>query len=237
MSVIALLSNHATAQQDVSFSVSNSIPPFFFENTNKGVQYALLAAALDSQELHIKEVIFAPNRRTINLISSEKIDCLINAPAGLTHLYYTQSLLDYQNLVYTLADTKLAVTDIASLGTLSLMAFQNATRYLGDDFAAMAKMNPDYLELTNQQSQISLLFSRRVQAIVIEKHIFTYYRQQLNHKLSTQLPINEYYFFPPSPRPIACTNAQLAEKIDRGIHQIKANGEYRRILDNTQYTE
>ncbi|ABO22722.1 ABC transporter substrate-binding protein [Shewanella loihica] len=218
-----LVSNPLLAQNantEISFAVSNTIPPYFFANGQSGIQYERLASALAKQSLSIGHIYLSPNKRAFRQVASGNVDCLINAPENLAGLYYTRSLISYQNSVFTLASNKLAIDSVADLAGISVMGFQNATQYLGRDFYQMALSNPQYGESNSQKSQVMMLFSGRVDAIILEGRIFDYYREQLKFRVDTLQPTSRHSLFAAAPRKIACHSQSIAQKIDLGIAQL-----------------
>lgn len=220
----------------VSFAASSTIAPYFYPEQPGGIQYELLKYALDTGGMHISHVELAPNKRALRLTLARKTDCLVNAPEGITGLYYTRSLNEYQNSVFTLASSELAISSIEDLNNMSLLGFQNATRYLGKEFSDMAKQHKGYLEVANQQSQIIMLFTNRVQAVVLEREIFAYYRRLLRHKVDTSQPVTEQQLFSPAPRRLACRNPELAKRIDKAIATFRLSPQYHEILNKITLT-
>ncbi|ASJ97836.1 amino acid ABC transporter [Shewanella marisflavi] len=216
---VKALGNHTIDKR--TFAVSNTIPPYFFANGQSGIQYDRLTAALAKQHMSIDHIYLSPNKRAIRQVLSKNVDCLINAPDNLNDLYYTRSLISYQNSVFTLASKAIVIENVNDLASLSVMGFQNATQYLGSAFYDMAKGNPKYGESNSQRSQVMMLFSGRVDAIILERRIFDYYRNQLKFKLDTGLATREHPLFSQAPRKIACYDKSLAEKIDLGIAQLE----------------
>ncbi|NMH65439.1 transporter substrate-binding domain-containing protein [Shewanella sp. SHSM-M6] len=218
--------------QGLRFATSNTIEPYFFADKPGGIQYDLLAAALKLKQRHIESLVLAPNRRALRLVETQKADCLINAPDGLERLHYTQSLIEYQNSLFSLSADHLAIHKVEDLQFIPLVGFQNASQYLGEDFARMAAKNPEYLEVNNQQHQLSMLFKHHAKAIVLERRIFAHYRHLLAGKLDTAQPVTETSLFAPAPRPIACRSQAIATVLDEGISLLKASGAYDEILKN-----
>ena len=206
--------------QGISFAVSNSIPPYFFADRKSGIQYDLLKSALATQQLTIKQLYFSPNKRAIRQVKTHLVDCLINAPDNIEGLFYTDNLIDYQNSIFTLTSSELIIESVVDLAHLSLNGFQNATRYLGEDFKQMAANNPNYNESNSQRSQVLMLFTKHVEAVVLERRIFAYYQDKLKHKIDTSLTVSEHQIFAPAQRRVACFDSQLTQKINKGIQQI-----------------
>lgn len=217
--------------QQISFSTSNSIAPYFFADQPQGVQYDLLVAALELNNITIKELVHAPNLRAQRLVNTKKIDCMVNTPDNVEGLFYTQSLIEYQNIVFYLTKNNLQITHIQDLEPISILGFQNAKHYLGDEFEALAETSPNYSEISNQKSQVVMLFNGHTQSIVLERRIFEYYRHQLRHRLNTNLPVTEVALFAPAERKIACHDKQTAAIVDRAISMLKQSYRYQEILD------
>lgn len=224
----------APTVNQISFSTSNSIAPYFFTDENTGVQYDLLNAALDSQKISIKEIIHAPNLRAQRLLQTDKVDCMINAPDGIEGLFYTQSLIEYQNSVFYLSKNNLHIEHINDLSAISVLGFQNTKQYLGDEFKRLAIANPHYSEITNQKSQVVMLFNGYTQSIILEKRIFNYYRHLLSAKIDTHLAVTEAALFAPAKRKIACHNQQTANEVDSAITRLKQSYRYQEILDRAE---
>ncbi|GGB56670.1 substrate-binding periplasmic protein [Shewanella inventionis] len=214
----------------ISFSTSNSIAPYFFEDKPQGVQYELLVAALNLSGIAIQELVHAPNLRAQRLLNTKKVDCMINTPDNVEGMFYTQSLIEYQNSVFSLTKNHLKINEIQDLKTISILGFQNARQYLGDEFKAIATENANYSEISNQKSQVVMLFNGYVESIVLERRIFEYYRYQLRHKLNTALAVTEVALFAPAERKIACHNQQTAAIVDQAITVLKQSYQYQEIL-------
>jgi polar amino acid transport system substrate-binding protein len=218
----------------ISFSTSNSIAPYFFTDEDTGVQYDLLKAALDSKNIAIKEIVHAPNLRAQRLVSTNKIDCMINAPDNVSGLFYTQSLIEYQNSAFYLSINNLHIEKVSDLNAVSILGFQNSTQYLGDKFKDIANANPHFSEITNQKSQVVMLFNGYVQVIVLERRIFEYYRHILKLKLDTSISVTEVALFNPAQRKIACYDQIIANRVDSAITALKQSYHYQEILDRAQ---
>ncbi|WP_189386224.1 amino acid ABC transporter [Shewanella litoralis] len=217
--------------KQISFSTSNSIAPYFFADKAQGVQYDLLVAALGLNHIEIKELVHAPNLRAQRLVNTKIIDCMVNTPDNVEGLFYTQSLIEYQNSVFYLTKNNLQVHNIQDLESISMLGFQNAKQYLGDEFKAIATTSSNYSEISNQKSQVVMLFNGHTQSIVLERRIFEYYRHLLRDKLDTNLAVTELALFAPAERKIACHDEHTAAIVDRAISALKQSYRYQEILD------
>ena len=217
--------------KQISFSTSNSIAPYFFADKPQGMQYDLLVAALELNDITIKELVHAPNLRAQRLVNTRKIDCMVNTPDNVEGMFYTQSLIEYQNSVFYLTKNNLQINDVQDLKPITMLGFQNAKQYLGDEFKAIATTSSNYSEISNQKSQVVMLFNGHTQSIVLERRIFEYYRHLLRDKLDTNLAVTELALFAPAERKIACHDEHTAAIVDRAISSLKQSYRYQEILD------
>lgn len=233
-----LVEHHAqTLQQaslpnitQISFSTSNSIAPYFFANKSQGVQYELLVTALELSDIAMTELVHAPNLRAQRLVSTKRIDCMINTPEHVEGMFYTQSLIEYQNSVFYLTKNKLNIHKIEDLKSISMLGFQNAAKYLGEEFSEISVQNPLYSEISNQKSQVVMLFNGHIQSVVLERRIFEYYRHLLQKKLDTSQAVTEVALFAPAERKIACHDKHTAAVLDQAITTLKQSYHYQEIL-------
>ncbi|QBF83633.1 amino acid ABC transporter [Shewanella maritima] len=214
--ITSVFANEATPtvgqSKSYSFATSNSIEPFFFAHQHRGIQYDLLVAALNQKGIELDHIVFAPNLRALRLVNTQQIDCIINAPADADGLHFTQSLIEYQNALFYLTNSKLEVASIEDLLRYSLSGFQNAKKFLGEEYENMVARHSNYEELSNQKGQVVMLFNGHVEAIVMEEKIFKYYSKLLVGKLDTKQLVTQTNLFKPAPGLSAATTAKSPNK-------------------------
>ncbi|WP_153913085.1 substrate-binding periplasmic protein [Shewanella sp. TC10] len=220
----------ASEEKTIHFTTSNSIEPYFFVDKKSGLQYDLLDAALTASSLQLGEITFATNLRALRLVKTKKIDCIINSPSNSDGLFLTQSLLEYQNSVYFLSKNKLKIDTIQDLKNYSLIGFQNANHYLGPEFSEISKTHKRYNEIASQKNQILMLFSERIQAIILEQRIFDYYRNQIDSRIKSPYEVTKVKLFDQAPRYIACHDPHTAMLVNEAISQLKQTNLYQDIL-------
>ncbi|WP_144206795.1 type 2 periplasmic-binding domain-containing protein [Shewanella donghaensis] len=221
----------------ISFTTSNSIEPYFFVNEKRGLQYELLSAALSMNNILLGEVTFATNLRALRLVKTKKTDCIINSPSNSDGLFLTQSLIEYQNSVFFLNKNKLEIDEIEDLKNYSLVGFQNAHQYLGQEFLALSKTHNNYHEIANQKNQVLMLFGERIQAIILEQRIFDYYRRQIENQIKSTYEVTKITLFDQAPRYIACHDPDTAILVNEAISLLKQTNLYQQILLNAEQGE
>ncbi|UJF22862.1 amino acid ABC transporter [Shewanella sp. OMA3-2] len=238
------LTDPASINKPITFTTSNSIEPYFFIEKKGGLQYNLLISALQMNHLELGSITYATNLRALRLVKTKEVDCIINAPSTDDGLFLTQSLIEYQNSLFYLTKNKLKIDTVNDLKKYSLIAFQNASQYLGDEFIAASTQHQDYTEIASQKSQVLMLFSEHTQMIILEQRIFDHYRHKLQHRIKDPFEVTQMILFNQSPRYIACHDQQTAILVDEAISQLKQSNLYQQILldaeqgkYNTQYNQ
>ena len=122
------------------------------------------------------------------------------------------------------------IDDIKSLSGKSMVAFQNAKKYLGEDFNKIIKYSMDYREVAEQMKQIELLFLHRTEVIILDINIFKYL---LKHNTTARVsqPFKVHYIFNERQYSAAFKSEKNRDVFDEGIKTMKEQGTYQIIVD------
>ena len=79
---------------------------------------------------------FAPYKRIVTLLKRPEFDAAMTVSENhnSAQLYLTDSHIQYHNVVVTLKVSKLKINKVEDLKKLRVIAFQNASIYLGDTY-------------------------------------------------------------------------------------------------------
>ncbi len=221
-----------TAQTQLTAAVGLALPPYVLKDTNNGLEVDIVRQALQESGYTLK-LDFVPFARVPISLKDKSADCAltINEASGVTGVFYSQSHITYQNVAVALKSRGLKIAKVEDLKPLRIVAFQDATNYLGNDFRAMAKSNTGYSELANQEAQVKMLFMDRADAVVMDINIFKYFRQAIK-----DVPVNAevtiYPIFPPTNYKVAFINKDVCQKFNEGFNKLKASGKYDAIFKN-----
>jgi len=232
LAALLSLSLRAPAGELVMASSSSS-PPYIIPNQDSGIAVELIRAAFAPAGLDVR-FIYAPNIRVEHELESRKVDGVYTVPNEPGRNYFLSTpVLHYRNIAVTLASRSLHINEIADLQGLRVATFQNATRYLGPAFSAAVANSTDYLEVSNQQSQVSMLFNGRVDVIVLEERIFEYFRSRLPPPANAT-PVQIHPLFPAAPRHAGFATAALRDLFNQGLRALRESGEYDAIIAGYQ---
>ena len=215
--------------KELTMAVGSAIPPYNIPETDSGIEMDILREALKPKGYTIKPK-YVPFARRNKELRSRQVDGVltINKNSGID-AYYSDEHLVCENVVISLKRNKFEIEDVLDLKDKGVVAFQDATVYLGKAYAAMAKENPKYREIANQELQINLLYGGRVDAIVLDENIF-YYHKKINDMVDTTQPIKIWYIFEPTPFRVAFIDKKVRDDFNEGLRHLRSSGRYEEIV-------
>ncbi|UXD89045.1 substrate-binding periplasmic protein [Thalassolituus hydrocarboniclasticus] len=214
----------------IRMAVGLALPPYVIATENRGMELDIVreALALGGHQLLPVYVPFARVPDSFKLGHADAAMTVTEA-AGLA-AFYSDEHIEYRNTVVALAERGLTITAFSDLLDYSLLAFQNASHYLPAAYQTMAAHHQDYREIAQQNIQVAMLFSGRIDAIVLDINIFNYYRRQ-ERKIDVSAEVQFFMLFPPTHYKIAFARQSWRDDFNRGLQQLRSSGRYQQILD------
>lgn len=221
-----LASLHAEALR-VGFGTDK--PPYIFETERRGLEYDIVVAAARRAGMEVVPS-FAPMERLHRTMEKDALDAIAttNERSGIK-AYYSKPYIEYHNAVAALASRHLDLRRIADLGRYTVSAFQRARFLLGDEFHAMADTNPGYREEAEQVVRNRLLFSGRIDAIVGDVRIISYFNTKVASQVNVTQPLRWYFLFPPTAYSVGFHSQAQRDRFDEALEAMRADGEYAAI--------
>ena len=216
---------------DIVTVIGLALPPYVIAEQDTGMELEIAREAL-ALKGHRLIPSYVPFSRVPTMLQQGQADAAltVNEDSGVRGVFYSDSHITYRNIAIALQAPGYKIRSIEDLGRHSLLAFQNASRYLGDEFATMAAINPRYREIARQATQITMLYSGRIELIVLDENIFDYYRL-LELRVPTDAGIRRYKLFPPSHYKVAFTRQDWRDDFNQGLLQLRRSGRYQQIID------
>lgn len=216
---------------DISMVIGLALPPYVIAETDTGMELEIVREAL-AHEGHTLVPVYVPFWRVLAMLEQGVADAAmtVNEASGVTGVFYSAPHITYRNAAMALTTRRYPINTIADLGRYSILAFQSANKYLGDDFARMSANNPQYREIARQAMQITMLYSGRIDLVVMDVNIFRYYRQ-LERKVDTDADIEQFALFPPSHFKVAFARQDWRDSFDRGLKHLRDSGRYQAIIN------
>lgn len=201
-------------------------PPYIQIETADGYELDLLRAIVSRMGAQA-EFTHVPNKRIQSLLLQNIGDLATLQPlkAAESGLYYSCPYIRYQNVVVSLELQQLSINSLADLKNFSVLAFQNASAALGEEFRQLAQQSFKYRETVDQRTQVESLHKLRVQAVVMDINIFYYHHDKIEPPQQVQV----HPLFPASYYRVAFREKKLADAFNQAMLQFWQSPEYQQL--------
>lgn len=237
----SLLYGPSSLAMEVKIGIGSTIPPYVLVNENAGIEVDIIREAFKAKG-YTTDFVYLPNLRIPMLLGSKELDgASVNAAYKMGKdfdfpLYNSDTTITFQNYAIALRRKQYDIKSIKDLANKNILAFQNATQYLGQDYSAMAKSNKHYKETSKQYLQVRNLMGDRTDVVISDKNIFLYWKKKAGQKTNWDVTkentsVRYYDIFPKSPRDCKFRNKNVRDDFNNGLKLIHQNGTYEKILD------
>lgn len=228
--------SHLANARELSTIFSSYTPPYVFQSKTDekpGILVEIVQQSLIDADHSIKPM-FLPLGRGVKLLEEKKVDVISVSQRKLgLNAHYSDYHIQYHNFAIGLETQQSPITRISDLKGRSIIAFQKADTYLGDEFKATVANNPDYIEMANQENQVHMLLKGRIDIAVMDKSIFQFYRNKLINegKIAPDVKIRFYNLFEPSRYRAAFSDETVRDQFNQGLKRLYKSGDYKAIYD------
>ena len=216
---------------EVTLAFGQSLAPFADEQSGQGIEIDILRAALQLAG-HSLVVGFLPQARVPLALADRSFDGAATlTPESGVKAAYSEPYIHYQDVLITAKGRLRPPVTLAALAGLRVVGFQNASHYLGPEFAAYARDNPRYVEQANQLTQVRMLFGGQADVLVMEARIFAWQVAQLQHSRFSEkpVPVDSVPLFERIPYRVAFRDPGLRDAFNAGLAKARAQGLLARI--------
>lgn len=212
-------------------ATSSSIPPYVITDQHRGIVVEILREVMQMSG-HQIEFVYAPNRRVEHMIEERQVDGVYNLAQGaLASVYYTDAIIDYHNVAITRQEFSGDITSLSDLTGLRVVVFQNAAKFLGTEFEQLMRSSQAFPEVSNQRSQVLMLFRGRADVIIMEQRIFEYFFRQLSSGGEIGGGYRIHPLFEPAPRYAAFLDESLRNEFNVGLKKLRDSGRLQAIIE------
>ncbi len=236
---LALITPSLALAQDktITLAVGRSMVPYYIPEIESGIELDIVREAMALKGYRIVFRYLTPVQwlRDIELLK-RTVDGVLTV-SGLSRIAasYSNVHIIFENIAISLQKNNFTIFSIDNLMDKSVMAFQGAATYLGDEFAAMAEANPRYQEIVNHEELVSLLFSGHADVIVIDKRIFRFYQRHFKYsnrirRMAANQEVTTHDLFLPTPYKVAFLDEKVRDDFNAGLDELRRSGRYERII-------
>lgn len=203
----------------LQLAMGESKLPYVGAETKSGIEYELLTQALRDAG-YAFEVQHLPNKRAQLQFAHGQLDAVIVTEGNLV----SEPYIAYKNMAITLCEQKVVLNKIADLAPYQTGAFNNAGKFLGEDFARIAADPEHYREISPQKLMNRMLLAKRIDVAIADINIFQHDQQdvapQAEHTLCP------FALFPPTLYRLAFRDATVRDRFNQALTQLRTNGFY-----------
>lgn len=228
MGALLCPASHAESRE-LTFAVGLALAPYNIPEKNCGIETDIVREALELKGYRIKTK-YVPFARRIREILEGEVDGVLTVNENSDiDVFFSDQHIACENVAISLRKNNFKIEKIGDLKDKGILTFQDAKKYLGNEFLAAAEASPDYREISKQQLQINLLYGDRVDVIVLDKNIFYHHRNR-NQMVDTTQGIDIWYIFPKVPFRVGFVDKKVRDDFNDGLKQLRSSGRYDEII-------
>ena len=234
LAVFGFLSSSVRGKE-LDIAVGWTKPPYVIANDNTGFELELVSAVMEKLGHHIIP-IYVPFGRSATMLTQGQVDMALTVnhrqvgdPELLSDVYIV-----YQNVAISLKSKRLALETIADLSKYAVVAFQNATIVLGEEYQQTVNKSRLYTELPEQKRQTEMLLLGNAEVAVMDVNIFIHFSRELAG-ISQLDKADIHPIFPPSPYHLGFNDAQLKQQFNLAFAQFILTQEYSDLVNKYEF--
>lgn len=222
--------------KDVVMAFSQDIPPYIFQQYDKGIEIDIISAAL-AYKGHTLTPLYFPLGRIPIAFKAKLVDAAMgDMGIDLTtdHGFYAEPTIIYDNIFITLKKRNIVIKTPSDLDNLTVVSFQGAEKRY-PKWLTKVKEDKRFYGISDQLTQVKLLNFERYDVVLSDRYIFKYFVKQLQLVNAIKMiAVNEHPFVKVDPldyRPVF-RDEQVRNDFNEGLKKLKASGEFKQIYDN-----
>lgn len=241
-SLVLLVSFFCQANENiVSVGVAH-FPPYSIVEGEviSGVEVEIIRESLSTMGYQTKFISYPYGRLPLSF-SSKLVDSTIVTLKNFSDIavFYSDIVLpEYQTVAVHLEKNNLKVETISDLENTSVLAHQRAHLFYGGEYKRNAEINKEtliYRETARQEAQVRMLFSDRVDVIVLAHEIFMYFKSKAEYAERDEKHTVSKIFGGKFGFHNVFWDKKVRDDFNIGLATIKENGAYHNIL--TKYLQ
>ncbi len=207
--------------RELKIIFSQYTPPYVFEKDD-GIVVDIVREALKANGYNVVPV-YVPIGRGFEMFAEKRVDgtAIIRENSGLK-ANYSDDFMQYHNRAFTLKARQHKLSKLDDLRDKTVVGFQNAHKYLDEEFGRVVAANPNYKEMANQETQTLMLLLGRIDVAVMDESIFRFYREKLiaEGKAQRSVEYEAFPLFPPTPYKTAFIDARIRDAFNRELKAV-----------------
>lgn len=166
--------------------------------------------------------VIAPYVKLTQLLQHQQIDVATRQSGEpVEELLYSPVYLEVHNLVFARKAFTAEILQIQDLRFYQLVAFQNASQVLGQDFMLATQQAKAYQEIFDHLQAIQLLMKGRTELVIMNRKTFYRRLAELNHSANE---VKSFDILPKVHYRLAVTNQKLHDQVSKKLQNYLEQG-------------
>ncbi|MEF2231465.1 MAG: transporter substrate-binding domain-containing protein [Pseudodesulfovibrio sp.] len=233
--------------REVRVGIGFVLPPYVVREDDSGLEVEIIRRAL-AEAGHTAVFVYLPNLRlplelargTLDAVAANRAYDLAREMGGPAHP--SGLTVEYRNCAVSRRSDGFVIHAVGDLRGKRVLTFQNARKYLGQEFRRVADSLQHYRELADQSLHVGMLYAGRTDVVISDRRIFLYWRKRLadssrGRGVDLEQPLVFHDIFSPSPRTVFFSDPALRDAFDQGLEALRGRGEIEALNARHLYLE
>lgn len=235
------LCSPALAASELTVVFNLDKPPYAFRDAGGaavGIEVDMMRAALGRAGYTVQARGVSKNRLLPAVASREADVAATVQGTDDGQLFFSDDLVEFANVVISRKSSDLKIEKLEDLDRVRFVIWNRGWADLGSTFEhkykpdSRGKFRPNYYQSPTQDMQARVFWLGRVEAIVIDRTIFAWYKRELSGTLDVQDELVYHNIFKSGTWfNAAFADRSVRDRFNAALRAMKADGSYQRILD------
>lgn len=222
---------HPTAaQEQVDIAIRYDVRPYVANQGTGGMEIDIVKAVFAEMD-YLPNFVQMPRVRMIQSFNAKAMDGVLTsnvavAGEGCLTKWYVQ----HQNVSFTLTSRNMEFDSLSDVANHSIITFDGATRFLGDAFARAASLSPRYVESSDQNTHVSLLYAGYFDAAIGDEWILRLAQVDQRQSSGEYQPLTLHRILPVTNYGARFHDQRVCDAFNIGLDTIRGNGVYNMIV-------
>ncbi|MFM6929113.1 MAG: substrate-binding periplasmic protein [Bdellovibrio sp.] len=210
----------------VAFSLEKS--PYVIRSTGSGLEVEILRLIFADMGYDVVPA-FQPPARSVRSLELGRVDAMATI-TNMPKFHLSKPYITFRNFAWTLKHKGIQLKTMSDLSKYRIIAFQNARYFLGSDYEKAADKSPNYQEYSDQNRQLKMLLSNRVDIIICEERVLAENKKILSEESKTLTPqLDKHVLFQESNYSVAFKNVKLRDAFNGSLEKLESHKAFDKI--------
>jgi len=215
----------------IPIAARNDVLPYVTDGATAGLEIEIINAVFTGTPYR-PQFIQLPRMRMIQMFASNNIEGVLTQNNSLQGKgCITDWYIKHQNVGMTLSNRNITLDGLQDISKLSIITFDGAREFIGPNFASEARKSPRYIESSDQNIHVSLLYLGYFDLAIGDEWILKLAQLNQKHKSDNFQPLTTHRILPSTLYAARFHEQKVCEAFNTSLAQLRESGQYQAIID------